>query len=512
MRPDGLRWTYSFRITLLYIAFFAVAVGLLFGVIYWATSSFMRSQLESAIGTELSSLAHVFAATGSDSAAALIARRIDESDHRMSFYLLQDPAGRRASGNLPPMHPVAGWHELPIPPGWEEDDEEEEDEEGQSTDTLIARGQVLPDGWFLLVGQDTDRYTDFEEFILTAAGSSLAVAFGLALIGGWIMNVGMLRRIAAIDAAGRDIMRGNLSHRIPLRGTGDEFDRLSANLNDMLGRIQMLMEGLRQVSNDIAHDLRTPLTRLRQGLEAARAKAGTAADYRLAVDKAIAETDEILDIFGALLRIAQIEAGTRRASFADVDLSGILQTIAETYAAVAEDHRQHLTSRVSNGISVRGDRQLLTQMFANIVENALRHTPAGTRIDVELKEAPAGPVCTIRDDGPGIPEPERQKVFRRFYRLSSSRATPGSGLGLSLVAAVAELHRIVVETGDNQPGLRVTLLFPRSQRRSDGRCGGCGRSPVGRSAPGSATLPVPLFTRRRGGSQEPYWGRPAGRA
>lgn len=462
MRPRRLHWTYSLRITLLYIAFFVVSVLILFGVIYWATSSFMRSQLESAIGTELSSLVHVFEAAEIDTLAGLIARRIGEPDYRMSFYLLQDPDGRKVSGNLPAVPPAAGWRELPIPEGWEEDDEEdEEDDEGESTDTLVAQGQVLANGWFLLVGQDRDRYTDFEEFILTAAGLSLAAAFGLALIGGWVINAGMLRRIAAIDDAGRNIMRGNLSHRIPLRGTGDEFDRLSANLNEMLGRIQMLMEGLRQVSNDIAHDLRTPLTRLRQGLEAARAKAGTAAEYRLAVDKAIAETDEILDIFGALLRIAQIEAGTRRASFADVDLSGILQTIAETYAAVAEDHRHHLSSRVSNGISVRGDRQLLTQMFANIVENALRHTPAGTRIDLELKDAPAGPVCTIRDDGPGIPEPERQKVFRRFYRLNSSRATPGSGLGLSLVAAVAELHRIAVETSDNQPGLRVTLLFPQ---------------------------------------------------
>jgi signal transduction histidine kinase len=458
----SLHWTYSLRITLLYIAFFVVSVAVLFGVIYWATSSFMRNQLESAIDTELSSLDHVFEAMGSGGVADLIARRIAEPDHRMSFYLLQDPAGQRASGNLPGMRPEPGWHELPIPPGWEEDDEEEEeDDEAESTDTLMARGQVLTGGWFLLVGQDTDRYTDFEEFILAAAGLSLAAAFGLALIGGWVINAGMLRRIAAIDAAGRDIVRGNLSHRIPLRGTGDEFDRLSANLNEMLDRIQMLMEGLRQVSNDIAHDLRTPLTRLRQGLEAARAKAGTAAEYRAAVDKAIADTDEILDTFGALLRIAQIEAGTRRASFADVDLSGVLQRIFETYAAVAEDHRHHLASRIASGISVRGDRQLLTQMFANIVENALRHTPAGTRIELELQDAPAGPVCAIRDDGPGIPENERQKVFRRFYRLNSGRAAPGSGLGLSLVAAVAELHRIVVETSDNRPGLCVALRFPQ---------------------------------------------------
>jgi signal transduction histidine kinase len=228
----------------------------------------------------------------------------------------------------------------------------------------------------------------------------------------------------------------------------------------MLDRIQMLMDGLRQVSNDIAHDLRTPLTRLRQRLELARAKATTVADYQAAVDQALAETDEILDTFGALLRIAQIEAGTRRSAFTEVDLSGVLQTIVETYAAVAEDHQHGLASRIAEGVTVQGDRQLLTQMIANLVENALRHTPTGTRIEIELAEPSSAPVCVIRDNGPGIPEPERQKVFRRFYRLDSSRATPGSGLGLSLVAAVAELHRIAIEVGDNRPGLQVTLRFP----------------------------------------------------
>ena len=236
----------------------------------------------------------------------------------------------------------------------------------------------------------------------------------------------MLRRVTAITDAGRDIMRGNLARRIAMRGTGDEFDRLSANLNDMLDRIQMLMDGLRQVSNDIAHDLRTPLTRLRQRLEVARAKATTMADYETAVDKAIAETDEILDTFGALLRIAQIEAGTRRAGFTEVDLSGVCQTIVETYAAVAEDHQHVLEAGSPSGVTVQGDRQLLTQMIANLVENALapyaRRHPDRARAGGERGR----PVCTIRDNGPGIPEPERQKVFRRFYRLDRAAPPPAA--------------------------------------------------------------------------------------
>lgn len=446
------RWsrTYGFRITLLYVALFGVSILILFAVIYWITAEFMEEQLRGAIATELSSLVDDFGSSGIDSTVDAITRRVGSREHDLSYYLLQDAAGHKVSGNLPAMSAAAGWYELPIP---------SQENGGDSSDTLMAEGQVLSNGWFLVVGQDTDQFTDFEDLILNVAAGSLATAFALALIGGLATSASMLRRVTAITDAGRDIMRGNLARRIALRGSGDEFDRLSANLNEMLDRIQMLMDGLRQVSNDIAHDLRTPLTRLRQRLELARTKATGLADYETAVDKAIAETDEILDTFGALLRIAQIEAGTRRAAFTAVDLSGVLQTIVETYAAVAEDHRHVLTSRIADGVTVQGDRQLLTQMIANIVENALRHTPDGTRIEIELAGPPAAPVCTIRDDGPGIPEPERQKVFRRFYRLDSSRATPGSGLGLSLVAAVAELHRIAVDIGDGQPGLKVTLRF-----------------------------------------------------
>lgn len=446
------RWsrTYGFRITLLYVALVGVSVLILFTVLYWITAQFMEDQVRGAIGTEMSSLVDDFGSAGINSTIDAIARRMGSREHESSYYLLQDASGRKIAGNLAAMPAVSGWYELPIPAQGDDSD---------TTDTLVALGQVLSNGWFLVVGQDTDQFTDFEDLIINIAAGSLATAFALALIGGLATSASMLRRVTAITEAGRDIMRGNLARRIELRGSGDEFDRLSANLNEMLDRIQMLMDGLHQVSNDIAHDLRTPLTRLRQRLELTRTKATTVTDYAAAVDRAIAETDEILDTFGALLRIAQIEAGTRRAAFTAVDLSGVLQTIVETYAAVAEDHRHELTSRIAEGVTVQGDRQLLTQMIANIVENALRHTPDGTHIEIEMAAA-SPPVCTIRDTGPGIPEPEREKVFRRFYRLDASRATPGSGLGLSLVAAVAELHRIAVEIGDGQPGLKVTLRFP----------------------------------------------------
>jgi signal transduction histidine kinase len=273
-----------------------------------------------------------------------------------------------------------------------------------------------------------------------------------------------LRRIQTIADTSGEIVQGNLSRRMALRGTGDEFDQLSTNLNEMLDRIQMLMEGLRQMSNDIAHDLRTPLTRLRQHLEGAQNKAETAAEYGDIVGKAIKETDDILHTFGALMRIAQIEAGTRRSAFTEVDFSNVLCTIVDAYAAVAEDARHALTNRIPKGVVVRGDQQLLTQMMANLVENALRHTPEGTRVEITLEDGPAAPICVIADNGPGIPEEERDKVFRRFYRMDRSRSTAGSGLGLSLVAAIAELHRIVVEVGDQRPGVRIALKFPAIEK------------------------------------------------
>jgi signal transduction histidine kinase len=232
----------------------------------------------------------------------------------------------------------------------------------------------------------------------------------------------------------------------------------------MLDRIQMLMEGLRQMSNDIAHDLRTPLTRLRQHLEGAQSKAETAAEYGDIVGRAIKETDDILHTFGALMRIAQIEAGTRRSAFTEVDFSNVLCTIVDAYAAVAEDAHHALTNQIPKSVLVRGDRQLLTQMMANLVENALRHTPEGTRVEITLEDGPTAPICVVADNGPGIPEEERDKVFRRFYRMDRSRSTAGSGLGLSLVAAIAELHRIVVEVGDQRPGVRIALKFPAIEK------------------------------------------------
>ncbi len=223
------------------------------------------------------------------------------------------------------------------------------------------------------------------------------------------------------------------------------------------------MEGLKQVSNDIAHDLRTPLSRLKQRLEAVQQEeTASREDYEAAVSDALEQANTALATFSALLRIAQIESGSRRANFAELDLSALLDQLAMTYAPVAEDLDRSLAARIEPGIGLRGDRELLTQLFVNLIENALRHTPAGTRIELALARDGTDLLAEVSDDGPGIPAAEREKVFRRFYRLETSRSTPGSGLGLSLVGAVAALHGIEITVGDNRPGLKVVLRFPEA--------------------------------------------------
>jgi signal transduction histidine kinase len=220
-----------------------------------------------------------------------------------------------------------------------------------------------------------------------------------------------------------------------------------------------LMDTLRQISVDVAHDLRTPLARLRQGLESTKFKAKTTGDYAAAVDKAIGEADTILETFSALLRIAELEAGTRRSAFKTVDASRLFQTVADAYTPPAEENGQRIVAHIEPGVSVTGDVNLLTQMVANLVANALRHSPSGTTVNIELAAGGAHPVGAVTDNGPGIPESDRARVFQRFVRLESSRTTPGSGLGLPLCAAIAELHGVRLELKDNHPGLRCELTF-----------------------------------------------------
>jgi signal transduction histidine kinase len=282
----------------------------------------------------------------------------------------------------------------------------------------------------------------------------------LGIGGGLLLSAAFLRRVDMITRTADAIIAGDLSRRIERTGSGDDLDHLSATLNAMLDRITGLMENLRQVSNDIAHDLRTPLTRLRQDLEVAQKRDLSAADLRRAIESAGVEADVLLETFSALLRIAQIEAGSRRSAFRAVDLSDVVRTVADAYAPAVEESGRALISEIAAALEVSGDRGLLSQLFVNLVENALHHTPPGTAITLRLTRGPVGVVAEVADTGLGIPAEERGKVFRRFYRLERSRTTPGSGLGLSMVAAIVDLHHAAIELLDNKPGLRVVIRFP----------------------------------------------------
>ncbi|MCC7486283.1 MAG: HAMP domain-containing histidine kinase [Burkholderiales bacterium] len=454
--PSFLRST-SFRLAALYAIVFGASVAVLLLSVYWSSVSAFEQQIDESVRREVELLVNIHRARGADGATRAIRRRIATLEPPRRYYLLQDASGRRIAGNLPPMAPLEGRTLMSVPVT----DEDRAASQGEPVNVfpVVAVGRRLSGGLFLLVGENRFRAVKAEEAILLALGWGIAITVILALGGGALVAAGFLRRIEEINRTTRSIIEGNLSNRMLTRGGGDEMDRLAVNLNAMLDRIQSLMEGLKRVSDDIAHDLRTPLARLRQRLEIARERAATAAEFAAVMDQSIAEVDAILDTFSALLRIAQIESGTRRGAFSEVNMEAVVATVAETYVPVAEDSGHRLLARVGDACAVHGDRGLITQLAANLVENSIRHCPAGATITLALDREGGRPVLRVADTGPGVPQAEREKVFRRFYRLEASRTTPGSGLGLALVKAVADLHGASIELADNRPGLRVTVRF-----------------------------------------------------
>ena len=318
---------------------------------------------------------------------------------------------------------------------------------------------ALPDGYKLLVGDDDERIEALDGAVLRGFGLAFLGVVILGVAGGYALSGEVNRRIAAISGTAEAIIDGDLSRRVPVRGSEDDLDRLALTINRMLDRISGLMDSLKQVSNDIAHDMRTPLTRLRQKLEAGLENPGQGA----ALEGVLSDLDSILDTFAALLRIAQIEGGARRAGFRPCDLAAVAQTVTEAFAPSAEDQRQSLTLAVEASARVDGDGELLTRdHLVNLVENGLRHAGADARITVTVGKAGRAPVLSVTDDGPGVPEAERERLFDRFYRLERSRSTPGSGLGLALVAAVAKLHGAEVTLASRDPGLEVRVSFPEA--------------------------------------------------
>ncbi|MBV8682604.1 MAG: HAMP domain-containing histidine kinase [Caulobacteraceae bacterium] len=434
----------STRLAALYTAGFALSVVVLGASILLSTGATLRRQFDTRLRAEAGALAEEFRTEGLSGVIQAVRER--ENTPGELDYGLQSPDGSPLAGRLSRTHAPEGWSRLSAPSG------------AQRTEVLRVLTTRLPQGYRLILGDSDEQNDALEDTLATSFEWAFVAVLVVGALGGYSLGRDVHRRLTAMTAAAEGIIDGDLVRRIPLGGSDDELDRLAATFNRMLDRIAALMESLRQVSNDVAHDLRTPLTRLRQRLEASRlAPAGE--ERTEAIAAAIDDVDAILETFAALLRIAQIEGGARRAGFKPVDLSEVARTVVDAFAPSAEDVGQCLTLQADTGVVIEGDAELLTQMTANLVENALRHAGDKTRVAVEVRRRRADAEIVVRDDGPGVPEAERERILDRFYRLERSRSTPGSGLGLALVSAVARLHGATLRLVDAAPGLKVSVSF-----------------------------------------------------
>ncbi len=451
MTPINILRSTSFRLALLYMCVFAVSVLALLAFIYWSTEGFLESQSEETINAEVLGLAERYELLGLAGLIHIINERIANDNARSSVYLLTDQEYQPLAGNLDrwpaPSVQQSEWLRFGL--------------RGQGEEARKATARLVPlkGNFYLLVGRDDSEKIRVEHLIIKSMGWGLALTVILGVLGGLFMSRSALRRIEVINRASREIMRGDLTRRIPVKGSNDEFDQLIQNLNEMLDRIERLMDGVKQVSDNIAHDLRSPINRLRGRLEVALLQQGDVASYRGTIEQAIAGTDEVIGTFNALLKIARAEAGLKREEIVDVNLGTVARDMLEFYEPLAEEKGLVLQAELARDVLLPGDRHLLSQAVANLLDNAIKYTPSGGRVTLNLHRSRGGAVLEVADSGPGIPEEARDSVLQRFYRLESSRNTPGSGLGLSLVAAVAHLHNAALELSDNAPGLRVSLRF-----------------------------------------------------
>ena len=445
--------TSSFRLTLLYAGLFGASVLLLFGVMLWSMTGYMASQLDETVANEIAEVESDARGGGTRALVQIVDGLVSHGQAGV-YYQVQDHSGHVIAGNLSTPVQATGVQELPIAAS---------PARALGINPRIrGRGVRSMDGDLLFVGVDRFELEEMREMVIRAFLWMGGATVLLAVSGGMIMSAGLLRRVESISRDSQAIVSGDLDRRISIRGTDDEFDHLAHSLNVMLDRIQGLMQAMSEVSSDIAHDLRTPLTRLRHRLELAASGGLSGQALQATLDGSLRDVDTILATFGALLRIAQIEGRVQMAAFTPVDVSGVLVMLADIYQPEAEGRSHHLTACVEPDLLVRGDRDLLTQLFVNLIENAIQHCPDGTSITIGAQASLGKVVVTVRDNGSGIPPEARTKVLQRLYRLERSRSTTGTGLGLSLAAAIAALHGASLDLADNAPGLSVTLTFPDS--------------------------------------------------
>jgi signal transduction histidine kinase len=435
----------SFRLAALYTIAFAVAVVALGAITFFAMRAELSKQFDTRIRAESAALVQEHLTEGLDGVINAVQER-DRTPGALD-YGLEGPDGEPLAGLLRANRAPLGWSVIRL------------SEKGGKAEPFRVLTAELPGGYRLLVGDEEGQVQALDDVVLRSFAAALVGVILLGAIGGYALSQGVHRRLSAITGTAEAIIDGDMARRVPLRGSRDDLDRLAMTFNRMLDRIASLMESLKQVSDDIAHDMRTPLTRLRQKLELAFLQSGNADPV---LESSLLDLDAILETFAASLRIAQIEGGARRAGFRPTDLESVARTVVDAFAPSAEESRQSLALTSGGSVVVDGDPELLTQMLVNLVENALRHAGEDAAIDVAATREASGPALTVTDNGPGVPASEYGRLFDRFYRLEQSRSSPGSGLGLALVAAVATLHDATVRLDDAKPGLVARVSFPKA--------------------------------------------------
>jgi signal transduction histidine kinase len=448
----------AFRLSLAYLIVFTLFAFFILGYVAWNARRVLNDQFISTIDAEITGLEEQYRLGGLRRLVNIVERRSRQPG--ASLYLVTTPTGDRVVGNIGSIAigalDAAGWREIDYGRG---------EESEARPHHAIVRVFILPGGFRLLVGRDVEERARLREVIQRAFGWSLLLIIVLGCGGGWFVMRRVLKRVDAMTETTRTIMAGDLAERLPVGGAGDELDRLAQNLNAMLDRIGELMAGMKEVSDNIAHDLKTPLTRLRNKADEALRTASTPEALRAALEATIEESDNLIRVFNALLMIARLEAGDTHAMMVDFDAAEVVRSVAELYEPVAEDAGIPLAVSTDGPLPVHGSRELLGQAVANLVDNALKYgaRQAGAPSEpIAISAARDGDraVITVADRGPGIPEADRDRVLDRFVRLEAARSRPGFGLGLSLAAAVARLHGGAVRLQDNAPGLLAVLSVP----------------------------------------------------
>ena len=450
----------SVRLALGYAGLFIISSLLLVGFLWWRTAGYLDREIDAVILADAQAIGDRLHDFGLPGAITTIDSRVGETADEHAIFLLTDPALTRMAGNLDAwpaeVGSSPGWYQVPLA------------QDGKLHATRILH-VVLRGNFHLLVGRDVQDRAVIRALILDALYWAFGTALILAVAGGLLVRRAVLQRVEAINRTANAIVQGDLTRRLLTRDSSDEFDQLAQTINGMLQQIELLVDGIQNTSNAVAHDLRTPLAELRSRLEEILRTRPPADATFDAVQGAIADIDHIIGIFNALLRLAEIDSGVRRSEFRIVELREVVAEVAELYGPLVEEKGAVLVVDAPRALTVNGDPFLLAQAIGNLVDNAVKYAPVGGTVALTLARRTDGQAeIAVADNGPGIPDLEKSRVTQRFYRGDASRGTPGIGLGLSVVAAVAQLHGGVLSLMDNRPGLNASLILPAIDQKIAG--------------------------------------------